>query len=119
MPTLFDDHGDLTPDGRYLLAFLVRTHVRNLTDPAVSHDDIGQDAIVIALRTSWKFDEAKGKLSTWLSRIVASAAERQSRHNHRMCRDRRKTRPLPERPRFQCREMDPLERLIELEEAAA
>jgi hypothetical protein len=120
MPALLTDHGsDLTDEARYLLLFLVKEKFRRHLDPAVSHDDESQNAVLIALRTTWGYDPTKGKLSTWLSRIVATACEREQRFSRRMCRDRRRTRPLPERPRFRCRETDPLERLIELEEAAA
>ncbi len=119
MPTLFTADGDLTDDGRYLLAYLVRVHVRHYPDPAFDRDDVRQDVLLTALRTTWGYDPAKGKLSTWLSRIVRTVQDRHHRFHHRMCRDRRRTRPLPEKPRFKCREMEPLETLIEMEEAAA
>lgn len=79
----------------------------------------GQDVLLTAIKTTWGYDPAKGKLSTWLSRLVRTVQDRHHRFNHRQCRDRRKTRPLPENPRFRCREMEPLERLMEEEETAA
>ena len=103
MPQLFTDDGDLTPDGRYLLAYLVRVHVRHYADPAVDRDDIRQDVLLTAIKTTWGYDPAKGKLSTWIGRIVRTVADR----HHR---DRRRTRELPERPRFKCREGSPLDK---------